>query len=252
VVERRRSAIRTAVVWDALGSILQSRSDVAGTRGPIHVVDLGGGTGGLAVQIAGLGHRVTVVDPSPDALASLERRATEAHLSASVRGMLGDATSLLDLVGPDSADVVICHGVLEVVDEPRQALQAAAAVLVPDGALSVLAAQRSAAVFTRALAGHLADARVLLDDPDGRWGESDPVPRRFSRGELDLLLDDAGFTVTEVRGIRVFSDHISSVVVDAEPGAAEALQALEAAVATRPDFMAVAAQLHLLAVPRRR
>jgi SAM-dependent methyltransferase len=218
---------------------------------PLHVVDLGGGTGGLAVQIASLGHRVTVVDPSPDALASLERRAAEVHLSASVHGVLGDAASLLEVVGPASGDVVICHGVLEVVDEPLQALQAVDAVLAADGVLSVLAAQRSAAVFTRALAGHLADAHVLLDDPHGRWGESDPVPRRFSRTELDRLLDEAGFTVTEVRGIRVFTDHLSSAVVDAEPGAADALQALEAAVATHPDFMAVATQLHLLAVPHR-
>jgi SAM-dependent methyltransferase len=250
VGERRRSAIRTAVVWDALQTVLQSRSAAVGAARPVHVVDLGGGTGGLAVQIADLGHRVTVVDPSPDALASLERRAAEVHLSASVHGVLGDAASMLDVVGPASADVVICHGVLEVVDEPLQALEAAAAVLVHGGALSVLAAQRSAAVFTRALAGHLADAQVLLDDPHGRWGESDPVPRRFSRTELDRLLADAGFTVTEVRGIRVFSDHISSVLVDTESGAADALQALESAVATHPDFMAVATQLHLLAVQR--
>jgi hypothetical protein len=66
------------------------------------------------------------------------------------------------------------------------------------------------------------------------------------------LLGDAGFTVTEVRGIRVFSDHLSSAVVGAEPGADDALQALESAVATHPDFMAMATQLHLLAAPRAR
>ncbi len=251
MVERRRSAIRTAVVWDALRTVLQSRSDAIGATSPVHVVDLGGGTGGLAVQIADLGHRVTVVDPSPDALASLERRAAEADLTTSVRGVLGDAASLLDVVGPASADVVICHGLLEVVDEPLQALESAAKVLVADGVVSVLAAQRSAAVFTRALAGHLADAHAMLGDPDGRWGEADPVPRRFSQTELHTLLVDAGFSVTELRGIRVFADHISSALVDAEPGAVEALQTLESAVATNPDFMAVATQLHLLATPNR-
>ena len=35
------------------------------------VVDLGGGTGGFAVRLAESGHRVRVVDPSPDALAAL-------------------------------------------------------------------------------------------------------------------------------------------------------------------------------------
>jgi S-adenosylmethionine-dependent methyltransferase len=245
VVERRRSAIRTAVVWDALRAVLQSRFDAAGGARAVHVVDIGGGTGGLAVRIAGLGHRVTVVDPSPDALASLERRAAEVDLTSSVRGVLGDAASLLEVVDPDSADVVICHGVLEVVEAPREALEAAAAVLAPGGTVSVLAAQRSAAVFARALAGHLAAAHALLDEADER--RSDPLPRRFSQAELRALLSGAGFTVAEVRGIRVFTDHISSALVDADPDAADDLQALESAVATSPDFMAVATQLHLLA-----
>lgn len=244
-MERRRSAIRTAVVWDALRTVLQSRYDAVGGARAVHVVDLGGGTGGLAVPIAGLGHRVTVVDPSPDALASLERRAAEVDLTASVRGVLGDAASLLDVVDPDSADVVICHGVLEVVEAPLEALEAAAAVLVPEGTLSVLAAQRSAAVFARALAGHLAEAHALLDEGGGE--ESGQLPRRFSQAELRALLTRAGFTVAEVRGIRVFTDHISNALVDADPGAADDLQALESAVAASPDFMAVATQLHLLA-----
>jgi S-adenosylmethionine-dependent methyltransferase len=247
VGERRRSAVRTAVVWDALQAVLRARSDAVGTTRDVHVVDLGGGTGGLAVPVAGLGHRVTVVDPSPDALASLERRAAEVDLSASVRGVLGDAASLLDVVPTDSADVVICHGVLEVVDAPLEALQAAAAVLVAGGTLSVLAAQRSAAVFARALAGHLGEAAALLDELDAPRGEEDPLPRRFSQAELRALLAEAGFEVAEVRGVRVFIDHISSALVDSEPGAAEELQALESAVATSPDFMAVATQLHLLA-----
>jgi S-adenosylmethionine-dependent methyltransferase len=249
VVERRRSAIRTAVVWDALQSALATRA-AARPDQPIQVVDLGGGTGGLAVRLAELGHQVVVVDPSPDALASLERRAAEVGVTDAVRGVLGDADTLLDLVGPDSADVVTCHGVLEVVDAPGQALQAVAAVLRPGGFLSLLATQRSGAVLARALAGHLADAQAIFLDPDGRWGEADPVPRRFDRHQLEELLGAAGLTVVDVHGVRTFADHVSSAVVDGEPGAAEELQRLEMAVSTHPDFMAVAAQLHVLAVPR--
>ena len=63
----RRNAARTSVVWDALRPALDG--------GPVDVLDIGGGTGGLAVRVAELGHRVRVVDPSPDALASLDRRA---------------------------------------------------------------------------------------------------------------------------------------------------------------------------------
>ena len=249
-MEHRRSALRTAMVWDALHEALRARHLDVGANRPLQVIDLGGGTGGLAVRVAELGHHVLVVDPSPDALASLERRAAEASVSAGVRGVLGDAATLLDVVQPASADVVICHGVLEVVDEPALALTSAATALVEGGCLSVLVAQRSAAVFSRAIAGHLADARALLQQRETSDSRADSAPRRFSLAELCELLASAHFTVTEVRGVRVFTDHIASTMVDSEPGAVEELHALEAAVATDPDFMAIATQLHLLATRR--
>ncbi len=246
-MEHRRSALRTAVVWEALHEVLRARHQGVEAERPLQVVDLGGGTGSLAVRIAELGHHVVVVDPSPDALASLERRAAEAFVSSTVRGVLGDAATLLDVVEPASADVVICHGVLEVVDEPARALESAATALAEDGWLSVLAAQRSAAVFSRAIAGHLAEARALLQQREAAGDRADFTPRRFSPAELRELLSSAHFSITEMRGVRVFIDHISSTMVDSEPGAGDELRALEAAVATDQDFLAMATQLHLLA-----
>lgn len=246
-MERRRSAIRTAVVWDALEPMLGA----AGRR--LRVVDLGGGTGGFAVRIAGLGHDVLVVDPSPDALASLERRAAETGASSadgSVHGVLGDAESLLDLVDADTVDLVLCHGLLEVVEQPSRALGAAAGALVAGGVLSVVAAQRSGAVFGRVLAGHLAEAQRMYDDPDGRGGPTDALLRRFTEGELHTLLVGAGLEVTGVRGVRVFTDHLTSALVDSDPDAADLLQALESAAADRADYRAIATRLHLLAAKR--
>ncbi len=235
-----RSVLRAAMVWDALRQVLEP--EVGGGPGQsLHVVDLGGGTGGLAVTVAELGHQVTVVDPSPNALAALERRAAEAGVTSLVRGVIGDATTLPDVVGLAAVDVVVCHGVLEIVDEPVQALRAAAEVLRTDGHLSVLATQLSGAVFSRVLGGQVDEAVALL-----RAG-IDRLPRRFSRGQLETLVAAAGFTIDEVRGVRVFTDHVSSRVVDAQPGAAEQLRELEAEVCTHADFMPLATQLHLLA-----
>lgn len=240
-MERRRSAIRTAVVWDAVHEVLQR------AERPLNVVDLGGGTGGFAVRIGRLGHQVLVVDPSPDALASLERRVADNDTST-VRGVLGDAESLLEVVDAGSADLVLCHELLEVVDTPARALQAARGALADGGVLSLVATQRAGSVFSRVLTGHLAEARALLDDPDGRSGANDVLRRRFTEKQLADMLTAAGFAVTGVHGVRVFADHLSSAVVDADPGAADILQELEAAVSTRPEFIAVATHLHLLAV----
>ena len=149
-----RSAARTAVVWDALPDVL---GPAGGRPGPRRsVVDIGGGTGGFAVRVAELGHQVTVVDPSPDALAALARRADETGVAERSPAARATSTTSPTWSPAGSADVVLCHGVLEVVDDPAAALARSAGCCVPAAPLSLLVAQRHAAVVARAMAGHFA------------------------------------------------------------------------------------------------
>jgi SAM-dependent methyltransferase len=243
----QRSSVRTAHVWQVLRDELLRRSDAAGR--PLDVLDVGGGTGGVAVPVARLGHRVTVVDPSPDALAALDRRAAEAGPAVAdrVRGVQGDLTTLRAAV-PDGVDVAVCHGVLEFADDPAEGCRCLAGATRPGGVVSVLAPNRNAVVLARALAGHLAEARHALADPDGRFAAYDPAPRRFRESELVALLGAAGLRVTAVHGIRVFTDLLPGQLVDGEPATLTELLALESDAAELPEFRAIAAQLHVLAV----
>lgn len=215
--------------------------------GPVHVLDLGGGTGGQAVRLAGLGHRVTVVDPSPDALAALARRAAEAGLAGAVHAVQGDAEGLADLVGDATVDLLLCHGVLEVVDDPAVALQAARRVLRPTGRLSLLVAQRHAAVLAHVSHGQLRQAAHLAFDADGRWGDDDPLRRRFDVAQVRDLLSRNGFAVAEVEGIRVFADLLPRGLDDRDSD--ELLARLESHASGSDAFLDVAAQLHLHGVP---
>ncbi|WP_205474650.1 methyltransferase [Nocardioides sp. SYSU D00038] len=233
----RRASARTAVVWADLLPVLENGLE----DGPLDVLDIGGGTGTSAVRVAELGHRVSVVDPSPDALAALARRARERGLE--VAGQQGDLSTLLEVSAPASADVVLCHGVLEVVDDPAAALATLREVLRPGGTLSLLLAQRHAAVIARAMAGHFPQALALLADTSaqGRSG------RRFTHDEATALLAGAGFDLVSVHGVRVFADLVPGSLLDLEPGATAALVELETAVAERPEYLPLATQLHLLA-----
>lgn len=248
------ASVRTAVLWDVLGAALglQPSPEVAASAWPVgathlDVLDAGGGSGGFAVPLAAAGHRVTVVDPSPDALAALARRAAERGVSDRVVGLQGDLDDLDSLVGADSTDLVLCHSVLEVVDAPAAALAAAAAVLRTGGRLSLLVANRAAVVLARALAGHLDEAERAWGDPDGRWGSGDRLQRRFSAEQLLALVRDCGLVVQELRGVRVLSDLVPSSALDAEAGAGARLLALERALSTSPPFRDLATQLHVLA-----
>ena len=138
------------VVLDVLQTVVSALAGQTG-RAALDIVDAGGGTGGFAVPLASLGHHVTVVDPSPDSLAAAQRRAAEQNVP--LRAVQGDAADLADLAGKQSADLVLCHSVLEYVDSPPAAMAAIAAVLRPGGAVSVLTASAVAAVIHRAPGG---------------------------------------------------------------------------------------------------
>ena len=242
---------RTAIVRDVLRTVISALVAEAG-RVRLDILDAGGGTGGFAVPLAGLGHNVTVIDPSPDSLAAAERRAAEMNVSLNV--VQGDVADLAIVAGDQSADLVLCHSVLEYVDSPADAMASIAQVLRPAGAVSVLAASSVAAVIHRALAGRFDDARRLLAEISG--GSGQPAgpgaeagarrPRRFTLAAVVGLIEGAGLRAGSAHGVRVFADLVPGMFADADPGAADALLALEQAVSAHPAFHDIATQFHLV------
>jgi S-adenosylmethionine-dependent methyltransferase len=237
-VERTYGGARTAVVW----AVLRGELDRAGRR--LTIVDVGGGTGGFAVPLAREGHRVTVVDASPDALAALTRRAAEAGVGGAITAVQGDVDALTDVVPAGRADLVLCHSLLEVVDDPGTAAKAVAAALRRGGAASVLVANRAAAVLARAIGGHLDAAYTLLTDPAGCAGPTDRLRRRFDAASASALLVESGLAVEQVHGVRVVADLVPGVVLDSEQ---ETLRRFEVAAAALSPYRDLATQLHLLA-----
>ena len=243
--------LRTAAIWESVHALAAARARELGR--PLVILDLGGGTGGLAVPLALAGHHVHVLDPSPDALASLQRRASEQGLGrgsggadrdrdgGTVTAVQGDADTITDaavvsdLVGGRPIDLICCHDALEMVDDPAATIRAMAAILPPGGALSLVTAGRLAAVLHRVLAGRFTQAQRALTSRDGRWGDADPMPRRFDTETLTDLLVSAGFAVEDVHGVRIFSDLVPSAYVDTEADR-RALLELETAAAAHPDY----------------
>ncbi|SEO97638.1 class I SAM-dependent methyltransferase [Trujillonella endophytica] len=233
---------RTAAVWAALDPLV-----AAGT--PLRVLDVGGGSGTLAVPLALLGHSVTVVDPSADALATLRRRADTAGVGGSVRAVQGDGDRLHELPltatpGADGDyDLALCHAVLEVVDDPAVTLGEVARAVRPGGTVSVATANRAGAVLARALGGHPVEALALLDGRDPAPGRTRPAARRFGPEDLLALVRDAGLQPGEWRGVSVVAD-----LLDASSGAdPDAVRRLELRLAELSPYRDAAAGLHVLA-----
>lgn len=238
--------VRVAEVWDQLLVSLTARAEELGEP-TLDIIDVGGGSGIFAVPLAARGHRVTVVDPSPNALATLKQRAGEGGVTDLVTAVQGDAADLGGLVPEGSADAVLCHGVLEVVDDPSAALAGMTSCLRAGALTSIVVAQRNAAALGKAVAGHFTEARRLLESPDGRWGDTDPLPRRFNEAMITALLNSAGLEVRAVFGVRVFTDLVPGALVD-DPADVRELAALESRASTLPEMRPLAAALHVIAL----
>lgn len=101
---------------------------------PSDVVDIGTGTGFLAMLAAALGHRVTGFDIARNMLARARAKAREEGLPIDFRE--GDAA--YPPVGPNTADVVMNRHLLWTLPNPTEAVSTWAGILRPGGRLIVI------------------------------------------------------------------------------------------------------------------
>jgi len=200
----------------------------------------------LAVPFAALGCVVTVVEPNPNALATLSRRAADARVGDRITAVQADSDALGQVVPAGSADVVLAHGLLEVVDDPKNTVAAMAEAVAPGGVVSVLAANRTAALLHRAIAGKLGEAAALAEDAAGRLPE-ESLLRRFDTEGLVALLTDAGLSVELVQGHGVLSELVPGSVLQQDTSAQDALAELELKLAATAPLRDIAARLHVVA-----
>ncbi len=242
--DRDRPAQSRSAVGGLLDAVLaEVLAEVApGDRSvQAEVLDCGGGSGSRAVPLAVRGARVTVIDSSIDALAILARRAAEAGVGEHVRGVQADVENLADSAGPDSADLVLVHGVLGSTRDPAHVVAAAAAAVRPGGYLSVVIPNPVAAVLARALAGDLTSALEELRS------SQDSSAVRLDLTGLRALAEAAGFEVTLTQGLGAFSSSVPGSVLDGQPGARAVLNELDHLASGLSPYREIAGQLHLLA-----
>jgi SAM-dependent methyltransferase len=216
---------------------------------PATLVDAGGGTGQLAVALAGHGYRVTVVDTSAAMLATCAQRAADegGEVAERVTTVQGDAADLPRLLGEDSVDAIVCHDLLTRVDDQSALLASLAGALAEGGVLSLGFANRD---WLALRAGRRGDHAGALRLVEGR-GSGGLVPSPPDGGseavtltEAEQQLDKAGLALVAAYGVGVFAEAGDD---DLDPAERQRLVELERLVGGREPYRSSARTLHLIA-----
>lgn len=213
----------------------------------LRALDLGCGTAATAVRLAQLGIHVTVLDCSPAMLDIAQRAAREAGVSEKIVLKHAEATQLASLFPARSFDVILCHNLLEYVDDPEVVLRDAARTLRDSSAiLSVLVRNQAGEVFKTALrAGDLGAAENSLT---AEWGQESLYGGRvrlFKSPSLQRMLKGASLAMVAERGVRVVADYLPPAV--SRSADYERILQLERKLGIRPEFAAIARYSHYLA-----
>ncbi len=210
-------------------------------------LDLGCGTGAAAVRLARLGVHVTMLDSSVAMLDIAKRAALEGGVSDRVTLKHGDATELSGLFNVRSFDVILCHNLLEYVEDPGAVLHGAVRLMrFPAAILSVLVRNQAGEALKAAIqTGDLAAAESALT---ADWGEESLYGgkvRLFTLDSLEAMLREASLTIIARRGVRTVADYLPPQI--SRSAEYERIFALEHKLGQRREFAAVARYTQCLA-----
>ena len=217
------------------------------TTRSLSALNLGCGTGAIAVRLARLGLHVTLLDASVPMLDFAKRAAREAGVTERIALKHGDATQFANFFHAESFDVILCHNILEYVDDPSAVLRSAARALRdPSSIISMLVRNQAGEVLKAAIQnGDLAATEHNLTAEWGRESLYGGRVRLFTPESLQAMLLESSLAVTAERGVRVISDYLPPSV--SRKDEYERILELERKLGRRPEFVAVARYTHCLA-----
>lgn len=233
-----KGELRLALCWRELLAQLPALSQ----HSSLAVWDAGGGLGQMSIRLAELGHQVLLNDISADMLAIAEQDIAVAGVADQVSLALAPIQQVVVNPAKQQAfDLVLCHAVLEWVNDPKEVIAALVAGMRPGGYLSLMFYNLNALIISNMAKGNLYKLRDR-DFAGHPGGLTPPAPRQPE--EMIAALEAAGLELVAKRGIRLVYD-LMPRAVRAERSVPDVL-ALEWQYGDQEPFWALGRYVHLL------
>lgn len=209
---------------------------------PWRILDAGGGQGQFSMRWAQAGHEVVVCDISAEMLKLAEQQVKALKLEHQVRLIHSSVQDLQSHLGENCTfDFVICHAVMEWLQEPQQLLPCLLRHLSPGAYLSLTFYNLHSLVYKNLLRTNF--KKIIQQDYGGSRGSLTPINPLYPEQVLGWVAQ-LPLTLLCHSGIRVFHDYIFNEEHRArEP---ENLVQLELEFSQREPYRSLGRYMHLL------
>ena len=238
--------IRRDVTWHNLVPRLPVILDA---QHPPRILDMGGGSGELALRLIQRGYRVWLADSAPAMLEEAQRSAERLPDGAGDRLVLCEVAveDASRSFSPGSFEAIVCHTLIEYLPEPRATLSTLTGLLAVSGLLSLSFVNRHAEVLRQAWSrGNPKGALNCLEEGTFCAGLFDITGTAYTAEQAKGWLEELGLTVKATCGIRFFADYVPRERLD-DAEFFDDLLSLERAVSDRPPYSALARYVQLIA-----
>ncbi|WP_019520255.1 methyltransferase domain-containing protein [Faucicola boevrei] len=168
---------------------------------PLRILDVGAGLAQISIELAKLGHDVTVNDISANLLNQACQNAGE--ISEKITWHICPYQELPKKLS-GKYDLILCHAVFEWLAEPRQMMSFFDKWLIKNGALSLCFYNPASFFYRNLIMGNF----NLLNNPDFKADNKSLTPNNpVAKDDVLLWLNEHQFSVHHISGLRVFHDY---------------------------------------------
>lgn len=176
------------------------------SKEPLRILDVGGGQGQIALELASKGHAVTITDISQEMLDEAKRRAEQLNLLdvEFIHGPLQDLKNAISGV----YDLVLCHAVFEWLDEPKQALTVLQHFCRPGGNISLMFYNEASQKYANLIYGNF---EYLDNGLKAKKAVKLNPQKGLNLETVSTWASELNLIETQRSGVRVFHDYMRDI-----------------------------------------
>ena len=196
-----------------------------------HILDAGSGNGLESIPFAKEGHIVDLVDYSREMLADAQQEAAKANVRERITVHLSNINNIHELFPNTQFDLILCHNVLQYIDDIPATFKNLSKLLKPEGVISIVSINRFSTPYHAAfLDGDFAKALAELETRTSNTKIFDAVMTSYSADEISKMLEEVGVILEKDYGIRCICDYWGDNERKLDPMIFEQIERLEFAL----------------------